>query len=122
MLYVDSGTGEVLGETLPYEEYESGGETLRYYFDGTDLFAIVVSDANARWSCGSSKSANDVPSELLDIPAGTPRAEWRPSAEPWALPCRRRTARRSKNTRRSSGTSTRRVAQQVGGMIGSLPN
>lgn len=67
---VDTGKDVVLGVTMSYEEYESGGETLRYYFDGDELYAFVVHDALGDLVMKVIELSDKIPSEMLKMPAG----------------------------------------------------
>jgi len=42
LTYAGKGTDTLNGKSLKYEEYKIEGGTLRYYFDGTKLYSIVL--------------------------------------------------------------------------------
>lgn len=68
--YTGSGTGTVDGKTLPYEEYAAGEENMRYYFDGKELYAIVVSGSDGETVMRILEISDKIPSGMLKIPAG----------------------------------------------------
>jgi outer membrane lipoprotein-sorting protein len=69
--YIGSGTGTVKGKTLPYEEYELDSATMKYYFDGNDLYAIETkdSDTNTVALMIIHEFSTNIPADMFDIPA-----------------------------------------------------
>ena len=71
LTYLDNGTDTIKGRTLPYEEYDSDGATIRYYFDGKNLYAIESKDAenDASTVMIIEELSDKIPAGIFDIPA-----------------------------------------------------
>ncbi len=66
--FVGSGTDKVGGKSLPYEEYQNGGTTIRYFFEGNKLFAIVTKAAGATTTMLITEFSDNPPASLMEIP------------------------------------------------------
>ncbi len=74
LTYLGKGTGQVNGKTLPYEEYTAdsteNGETMRFYMDGTNLYAISVkSAANEEMVMVILELTDKIPAGMLELPS-----------------------------------------------------
>lgn len=70
MTVVGSGTGEVNGKTLPYEEYLAEGVQVKYYMDGGMVYAIESTYEGAYSLMIISNASNTVPAGTFDLPEG----------------------------------------------------
>ncbi len=68
--YVGRGKAELNGKTLNYEEYKTDQGTLRYYFDGNKLYAIVDKTSEAEVMMVIVELSDKVTADMLEIPAG----------------------------------------------------
>ena len=68
--YLGKGTDTLRGKTLTYEEYESSGVTLRYYFDGKDLYAMESKMGSVSTLMIIEALSDKIPPGIFDIPAG----------------------------------------------------
>ena len=67
---IGSGTGTVMGKTLPYEEIAQPEEgSLRYYFEGTTLAYITGQDMEQDFVMEILELTKDVPADLFNIPS-----------------------------------------------------
>lgn len=69
LTYVGSGTDTINDKTLPYEEYSVSNGTLRYYFEGTKLYAIVSTYDTNKVEMIVLEMSDNIPADLLTIPA-----------------------------------------------------
>lgn len=70
MVAVGSGTGEVNGKTLPYEEYTVEGVSTKYYMDGGMVYAIESTYEGSYTLMIISNASNSVPAGAFDLPEG----------------------------------------------------
>lgn len=70
MTFIKSGTGTVEGKSLPYEEYDAAGQTVRYYFDGKKLSAIVAPDPSGDIVMRIIEFSDTIPAGMLKLPDG----------------------------------------------------
>lgn len=68
--YTGSGTAQINGKTLPYEEYVSGGTTMRFFVNGRDLYAISSKSEGVEMQMIILELSGSIPDGLLSIPAG----------------------------------------------------
>ena len=68
--HVRNGTGTVKGKTLPYQEYNSEGVTVRCYLDGGEVYAIESGAEGAKVLMVIEKSSKTIPSGSFDLPRG----------------------------------------------------
>lgn len=64
-----SGTGEVMGKTLPYEEYSENGMVIRYYYDGITPAYITGESQNESFIYEIVEFSTTVPDSLYGIPS-----------------------------------------------------
>ncbi|NLJ31955.1 MAG: hypothetical protein GX424_10205 [Clostridiales bacterium] len=67
--FVSKGTGKVNGKTLPYEEYSTGDETLRFFMDGQKLYAITTKTKELELTLVILELSNEVPEDMLSVPS-----------------------------------------------------
>ena len=69
---VGSGTGEIDGKTLPYEEYATSeqGETVRYYIDNGEVYGIVSEDGEYKNVMIIKNQSRNAPAGEFELPAG----------------------------------------------------
>ena len=73
--FTGSGTGTIEGKTLPYEEYASDDNVMRYYVDGPKIYAIEAEDGDGNKTIMLIEEfSTDVPEELLNLPEGYTKA------------------------------------------------
>ena len=70
LTYIGKGTGTVNGKNLPYEEYKSGDETMRFFLDGKNLYAIVSKTKEEEMVMTVLELTGKIPAGMLSIPAG----------------------------------------------------
>jgi hypothetical protein len=63
-----SGTGNVKGKTLPYEEYQSEGYTIKFYIDGGKVYAIETEGEGAKSLLIIEEESKTVPRGSFDLP------------------------------------------------------
>lgn len=75
--YVGNGTESLDGIERRYEEYESNGTQIRFYFGEVGLHAITVKDANAKVDTKMiiEEISNEVPDAILAFPDGYTAAQ-----------------------------------------------
>ncbi|HEX3026056.1 MAG TPA: hypothetical protein VHR42_02335 [Clostridia bacterium] len=69
LAYVGKGTGAVNGKNLPYEEYKAGDETLRFFMNGKNLYAIRSKTKDGELTMVVLELTGKIPAETLSIPA-----------------------------------------------------
>jgi hypothetical protein len=69
---IGSGTGDINGRRLPYEDYSMGtaDSEVRFYVDGKDVYAIVTEVEGYKTTIIISNPSNRVPAGVFDLPAG----------------------------------------------------
>jgi len=69
---VGTGTGEINGRTLPYEEYVVGetGIPIRYYLDNGQVYGIVTDFEGYKTVMIILNQSNRVPADVFELPAG----------------------------------------------------
>jgi hypothetical protein len=67
---VGSGTGEIGGKTLPYEEYSQEGAMVRYYMDGGQVYGIESEYEGYRSVMIITNPSKTIPSGAFDLPEG----------------------------------------------------
>ena len=69
---VASGTAEVGGKTLAYEDYKEGesDETFRFYLENGEVYALEMGSDDETILMLITNASNDVPAETFDIPEG----------------------------------------------------
>jgi hypothetical protein len=72
---VSTGTGEIGGRTLPYEEYREGesGATVKYFLDGGDVYGIISEYEGYKTTMIITNQSGSVPAGVFDLPAGYTR-------------------------------------------------
>jgi outer membrane lipoprotein-sorting protein len=65
-----SGTGEINGKNLPYEDYTTDGQLVRYFLDGGDVYAIQTEIDGYKTTMFISNASGNVPSGAFDLPEG----------------------------------------------------
>ncbi|MDR0839908.1 MAG: hypothetical protein LBN26_00755 [Christensenellaceae bacterium] len=67
---VGSGTGEINGKTLPYEEYASEGVTIKYYLEGGQVYGTESEYEGYKTVMIITNPSNKIPAGAFDLPAG----------------------------------------------------
>ncbi|MDR0852726.1 MAG: hypothetical protein LBN36_09530 [Clostridiales Family XIII bacterium] len=67
---VGSGTGEIDGKTLPYEEYTSEGVSVKYYMDGGKVYGFESEYEGYKTVMIITNASNRVPAGAFDLPTG----------------------------------------------------
>ncbi|MBP1743721.1 MAG: hypothetical protein H6Q58_699 [Firmicutes bacterium] len=70
IVYVGKGKAELNGKMMDYEEYKTDQGTLRYYFDGGKLYAIVFKSAEMESVMEIIELSDNVTADMFEIPAG----------------------------------------------------
>ena len=72
IVLIGSGTGEINGRTLPYEEYkeDESGSTIKYFLDGGQVYGFVSEYENYKTTMIITNAKNSVPSGIFDLPSG----------------------------------------------------
>lgn len=68
--FTGSGTGTIEGKKLPYEEYSGNNVVMRYYIDGSKLYAIETKTSGASTVMIIDEFSTKAPAELFNIPQG----------------------------------------------------
>lgn len=68
--YVGKGKDTLNGKVLDYEEYKVEGGTLRYYFEGKNLYAIVSQEGANQMIMEVIEFNDNVTEDMLSIPSG----------------------------------------------------
>jgi hypothetical protein len=68
--YVGKGKAELNGKVMDYEEYKTEQGTIRYYFDGGDLYAIVFKSADMESVMEIIELTDKVTADMFEIPKG----------------------------------------------------
>ena len=68
MVSINTGTGEVGGKTLPYQEYEAAGAKVKFYLDGDQVYAIVTELGGNTSIMIISNISQNVPADVFEIP------------------------------------------------------
>lgn len=68
--YVGKGKAVLNGKEMNYEEYKTDDGTLRYYFDGNKLYAIVVKTGDSEMVMEIIEISDKVSSSMFEIPSG----------------------------------------------------
>lgn len=66
--FVESGKGDINGETLKYDKYTSRGEDMFFYFDGDDLKYIVSGSEGEQMVMEIIEFTDKIPDGLLELP------------------------------------------------------
>ncbi|MCL1806011.1 MAG: DUF4412 domain-containing protein [Clostridiales bacterium] len=68
---IGSGTGEINGRTLPYEDYKQADsdEPIRFYMDGDQVYGIETVAAGSKNVMIITNAKNSAPAGAFDIPA-----------------------------------------------------
>jgi outer membrane lipoprotein-sorting protein len=67
---INSGTGEINGKTLPYEEYESAGATIKYYLDGGQVYGFESESEGYKTVMIITNPSNKAPADAFELPGG----------------------------------------------------
>jgi len=69
---VNSGTGEINGRTLPYDEYADNdtGDRIKYYLDGGEVYAIETNSDDYKTVMIITNASENIPSGAFDLPSG----------------------------------------------------
>ncbi|MDR1066540.1 MAG: hypothetical protein LBL35_03765 [Clostridiales bacterium] len=67
---VNSGAGEIDGKTLPYEEYEMNGSTVKFYLENGQVYGMESEIAGHKTVTIITNPSNKVPDGAFDLPAG----------------------------------------------------
>lgn len=70
MELIGDGTGTVNGKSLPYEEYQTDDATVKYYFDGDQVYAIESASEGAATLMIIEEASEKVPAGMLELPEG----------------------------------------------------
>jgi hypothetical protein len=67
-----TGTGEVDGKTLNYEEYSdaASGKSVRYYLEGGEVYAIETGDGSNMYLMIITDQSQSVAADAFDLPTG----------------------------------------------------
>ena len=65
-----SGTGEINGKKLPYEEYESEGAKVKFYMEGGQVYGIESENEGFKSVMIISNPSNKAPAGVFDLPEG----------------------------------------------------
>lgn len=68
--YVGKGSATVNGREMDYEEYRIEDGTLRFYFDGKTLYAIVTQTEDGEAIMEILELSDQVPDDMLTLPVG----------------------------------------------------
>jgi hypothetical protein len=69
MVYSSKGQAELNGKMLDYEEYKTDYGTIRYYFDGGKLYAIVFKSEKAETTMLIQELSSNVTADMFEIPS-----------------------------------------------------
>jgi hypothetical protein len=65
-----SGTGEINGKILPWEEYDENGVFVRYYFEGGGVYAIETDDNGMIVTMLITNASREASPEMFTLPSG----------------------------------------------------
>jgi hypothetical protein len=68
--YVGKGKAELNGKVMDYEEYKTEQGTIRYYFEGGKLYAIVFKSADMESVMEIIELSDKVTADMFEIPQG----------------------------------------------------
>jgi hypothetical protein len=63
------GTGNFLGRTLKYEEYDYNGEKIKYYFENEKIVGIESSDDSGKYYIEVLELTKNIPKGMFDLPS-----------------------------------------------------
>ena len=69
LTYIGKGTGTVNEKNLPYEEYKTGDETMRFFIEGKNLYAIVSKTKEEEMVMTVLELTGKIPAGMLSVPA-----------------------------------------------------
>ncbi|HWQ89768.1 MAG TPA: hypothetical protein VN374_07335 [Desulfitobacteriaceae bacterium] len=70
LIYTGKGMATLNGKELNYEEYKTDQGTIRYYFDGNKLYAIVVKSSGSEMVMTIIELSNNVTADMFEVPSG----------------------------------------------------
>lgn len=69
-MFKGSGTGELFGTSLPYEEYNTDSGDVRFFFDWKKLAGFESSFEGMTVQMEIMEMSKDIPSGMFDLPDG----------------------------------------------------
>jgi hypothetical protein len=87
MVLVGSGTGEIRGRTLPYEEYleDEFGSTVKYFIDGGQVYGTISEADDLIITTLIINPRNSVPADAFTLPADYTRVGGSASFNPGSI-------------------------------------